>query len=103
MKLNMKGLDQPISMSSGLTVLHTLVDVQSWHDSYNSAVPKSTLNWMLQYVTSLDNKIFFLFLHKYICWMRSDSNDCCIGLDKGGYPVNLHENICCGYSLEAPL
>ena len=30
-----------------------------------------------------------------------------IGLDKGGYPVNifflfLHENICCGYALEAP-
>ena len=29
-----------------------------------------------------------------------------IGLDKGGYPVNiflfLHENICCGYSLEVP-
>ena len=28
-----------------------------------------------------------------------------IGLDKSGYQVNiflLHENICCGYSLEAP-
>ena len=29
----------------------------------------------------------------------------CIGLDKSGYQVNiflfLHENICCGYSLEA--
>ena len=55
--------------------------------------------------------MFFLLLHKK-CMLRYKyyvytPSYVDIGLDKSGYQVNifflfLNENICCGYSLEAP-